>query len=296
MDDSSSNFIIDINSLEIALKNAPYLCEFIGYDKIMKRAETNPCFIHKIFSENKYKLYQLYLEDIFRTITRHINNINYRRKDSKINQLLNPKDSSDILSEFEITANLIPYFKITPDYKIIAPKDLDLLIEYDDVKALIEIRTIHYNLSNGGTDFEGGRTKSTVTNKINKKFKDMKDIDLGMPFIQLFNIDGIRYASSLKNNMGILNAILGRQSLSIVTNTLTNTSEVEGLVRDEKGVINKDSIDLESIDFITDIGFYQLAYNDHYYLDGIFFPVKGAKYKFSPEFWQIFTNAFFKDN
>ncbi len=272
----------DIHTLESNLGEAPFLCNAIGYDNIIKKALSNPGIVAITFG-NPYYEYQRHFESIFRSIKQYgiQYNINKLTKD-----LLNPNNDTSIMTEIEVAAKLAPYFKITPEYPIDQSqkdsKNLDLLIEdkSSGEKVLIEIATkrFEHEATEEATVFfpglKGGRgytIKNGCYNKLEEQlgYIQSKNIDLELPLILLFKDEEIYYYS---NNI-----------------PLHDLDVAAALYDNEYGFYLE-----ENINFISTVGVYQLAFNDKYQFYGrLYNPPTTTLYKINPEFEKKFTNVFF---
>lgn len=274
----------DMQTLESNLKDAPCLCNVIGYDNIINKAQSNPGIIASYFGNPQCYQYQHHLESLFQNIKRY--NIEYHKK--KLNEdLLNPDNDNSIITEIEVAAKLAPYFKITPEYPIDQSqkdsKNLDLLIEdrSSGEKALIEIATKRYEheVTEEPTVYflglKGGRgytIKNGCYNKLEEQlgYIQSKNIDLELPLILLFKDEEIYFYSSDSTNL--------------------HDRDVEAALYDNEYGFYRE----ENINFISTVGVYQLAFNDEYkYYGRLYHPPTVPLHEISQEFEKKFTNVFF---
>ncbi|AKB48280.1 hypothetical protein MSKOL_2503 [Methanosarcina sp. Kolksee] len=285
----------DINKLKQNLKNAKCLCNTIGYNNIIKKAELNqdnPGIIIKSFGTCN-PIYQCYLESLFQNINRY--HIKYPNPIRKLTEdLLNPDKDFPTISEIEVASRLAPNFKITTEYKVPNTKsNLDMLIE--DVKsgekALIEIATIRYDYKShmyperaaecrfvGGKGSKGDNINNALDKKLKKQLKGLLDAvkngkkPLEYPLIILFNVES-----------------------PFAIDTLFNQGEIETCLI---GFFQKDNIE-----FISKIGIYNLKFDEKYKIFGrLYEPLKPPQHKMSSEFekklkyslYDYITEPFFK--
>ncbi|MGB9929812.1 MAG: hypothetical protein ACPK85_15670 [Methanosarcina sp.] len=284
----------DLQTLESNLRKAPYLCNTIGYDNIIKEAQSNPGSIAIYFGNPQFEEYQHYLESVFQTIKHY--NIEYRKKKFK-KDLLSPDNDNSVLTEIEVAAKLAPYFKITPEYPIdkLQPKskNLDLLIEDESngERVLIEIATKRSKFTGEFTEeavvtIVGDIIKNSCNNKMEEQlgYIQSKNIDLKCPLILLFKYEGIYYPNFKMFESDSLTGLYGDIQI-----TRDHKSEMVKYSRANNGFY-----DAENIDFISMVGYYQLGFDDKYIFDGkLIAPKYPPKYKMSTEFLQKFANTLF---
>jgi hypothetical protein len=305
---------VSIPSLKINLKRAESLCDIIGYDKIIDKAKSNPGLIAKTFGTPNY-IYQCYIESLFRTIKYY--KIKYPNPNKKFKKdLLNPDTDNPTLTEIEVAAKLAPYFKIKPEYDIIQSqpkskesKNLDLCIEDESngEKVLIEIATKDFDYENyedncknngkacfhypGGKGGRGYTIKNGCYNKMEEQlgYIQSKKLDLGYPLILLFK-DECPFpfcSQSNQNYEDILSGLYGQEYIQFTTR-VDKTREFKR-ARYENGFYNENDID-----FISEIGIYQLKFFDNYRIVGqLYKPINPPQYEMSLEFKSKFEKALF---
>ncbi len=273
----------DMQTLKLNLQDAPFLCDVVGYDNIINKAQSNPGIIALYFSNPECYQYQHYLESLFQNIKRY--NIRYCKKKLK-EDLLNPDNDNSVITEIEVAAKLAPYFKITPEYPIDQSqkksKNLDLMIEdrSSGEKALIEIATKNYEYEDKEEatvyllGLKGGRgytIKNGCYNKLGEQlgYIQSKKIDLELPLILLFKDEEFYFYSN---------------------KTTLHDRDVSAALCDGKYGFYFE----ENINFISTIGVYQLAFNDGYKFYGkLYNPPIAPLHEMSPEFEKKFTHIFF---
>lgn len=286
---------VDINKLKQNLKSAKYLCNTIGHDKIIRKAELNqgnPGIIIKSFGTFN-PIYQCYLESLFRDINHY--HIEYPNPIRKLKEdLLNPDKDYSTISEIEVASRLAPNFKITTEYKIPNTRsNLDMLIE--DVesgeKALIEIATIRYDYRShmyperaaecrlvGGKGSKGDSISNSLDKKLKKQLKDLISAvkngkkPLDFPLIILFNVES-----------------------PFAIDTLFNQGEIESCLYYKKSNgVSIGFFQTDNIEFISKIGIYNLKFDEKYEIFGrLYEPLKTPQHKMSSEFEKKLKDSLF---
>lgn len=273
---------IEINELENNLVNAPNLCNAFGYSWLIKNAKTsNPHIINCIFCQN-LPIYQSYLENAFSILKE--NNIKIRKQ--KLHDIDNDKN---ILAEIEVISKLIPCFKVTPepDIEKLKPKKLDLMIEYNGEKALIEIATVKekqvIRLSHGAqTCIPGDKIKNELLDKFKDQLYEGK-IDVEIPIIILLNLQGFHTDDEVKNG------IYGIGQFSWKRRSDTNQVVEEGFTREKNGFYDE-----ENSEIVTAIGAYKVdLYREDKFVGKLYKPIKYPINKMSQNFRLRLRDALF---
>jgi len=172
------------------------------------------------------------------------------------------------LSEIEVIARLAKMFKVTiePRFEKLGKKKLDLLIEDNGDKAIIEIATVgdplQLTLSHNATiGVPGGKVKHVLLYKFNDQLKK-GTVDLKIPIIILLNIDAL-----LPLDDEVLNAIYGRFGITMSINIETHDLVEEGGTRE-----NNSFFEEENSDLVNYIGSYRRVQD-------INLPLKGKLYR-----------------
>lgn len=273
---------IEIEDLKTNLKNAPCLCEAFGYSWLIKNAKTNnPHVVNYIFCQNS-PISQSHLENIFSILEKH----NIAIKKGKLRDVDNDKN---ILAEVEVISRLAPYFEITPepDIEELKPKKLDLMIEYDGEKALIEIATVEdrleLKLAHGAQTFiPGGKVKKVLLEKFKNQLYEGK-VDVRIPVIILLNLQ------VFNNDYEVLNGVYGEFQFSWMKREDTHEVVAEGNTRDNNGFYER-----ENTEIVTAIGAYKVdTYREDKFVGKLHRPFKSPINKMSPSFRLRLRNALF---
>jgi hypothetical protein len=180
------NVAIDKEELKENLSKAPFLCKALDETWIIEDSTSlNPHIVSYIFGQNMPD-YQKSLENMFSILDKY--GIHIRKT-----KLQDSYNGEDILSEVEVISKLAPFFKITTEPKIdlLSPKNLDLEVEYNSEKALIEIATLsqrlEVKLAFGAIDISGGKIKSVLRSKFsNQLYNGTKNPEI--PIIIVLNL------------------------------------------------------------------------------------------------------------
>lgn len=270
---------VNIKNLEKNLDNYPNLCNVVGkewliksaksknphilayiYDKIPDIAQINE-LAKKLANQNDVQdiglvfehdsllrdyLSQIYWENVFKTLAE--NGIDIPRR-----KIQGGDDS--ILTELEIIARLALDFKITPEpiIEILKPKKLDVLIEHNGQKALIEIAVVNERkevelAKETAITIPGGKVKSTLLNKFNGQLKK-GECDPGIPIILI-----LRLSPSL-DEKDVYDAIYGKLGFQTVRN-MDKEVIATRFVRDDNSFF-----DLENTNIISGIVAYKRDYS-----------------------------------
>lgn len=211
---------IDLDVLRNNLKKYPYLDKIINAKWLIKSAGSkNPHLLAYIYGkEIKYKkmeelvnefssekdenrklsisllynslkqneLSQLYWENVFEILYEN----NLKISPNKIKDVSN---AESFLTEAEVIARLARYFnvEIEPDIEELRPSNLDVLIEYNGEKCLIEIaqanESIELDVAGGVISLPGGKIKKILLSKFKKQLK-MGKVDPKIPVIMVVNL------------------------------------------------------------------------------------------------------------
>ncbi|RPJ69452.1 MAG: hypothetical protein EHM20_16395, partial [Alphaproteobacteria bacterium] len=272
---------IEIGELERNLRNAPNLCKAYGYNWLIKNAKTsNPHIVNYIFCHSP--TYQSHLENVFSILEEH--NIKIRK-----NKLQDIDNGKNILAEVEVISRLAPYFEITlePDIEKLRPKKLDLMIEHDGKKALIEIATVEekreVRVAHGAqTDIPGDKIK----NELLDKFKDQLhkgQFNVGIPIIILLNLQGFH------SDYEVQNSIYGESQLSWRQRKDTHEIVTEGFTRAKNGFYHE-----ENSEIVTAIGAYKFdIYREDKFVGKLYWPFKSPINEMSLNFRLRLRDALF---
>ncbi|WP_406661554.1 hypothetical protein V7O66_03295 [Methanolobus sp. ZRKC3] len=272
---------IDFEQLNVHLNNAPCLCKAFGSSWLLKNAKSqNPHIINYIFSDD-YIQYHSYLENAFFVLDKY----GIRMKRAKLRDVDN---GINILAEVEIISKLAPYFKITPEPDIdkLKPKNLDLMIEYNGEKALIEIATIEERLevkfAHGFISIPGGKTKNVLLNKFKSQLYG-GNIDVELPIIIVLNLRGFLSHDDVQNG------VHGLLQFSYNMNTDTHEVVTEGSTRENNGFYDE-----EKTEVVTAIAAYKRNINRTDNFKGkLYRSIRPPLNKMSPEFMVRFRDAMF---
>ena len=276
------NIKFEIEDLESNLKNAPSLCKAFGYNWLIRNAkDSDPHIVNYIFGQN-LPIRQSHLENTFSILEEH----NITIKQSKLRQIAN---GGDILGEVEVISKLAPYYKITPEPTIeeLKPKKLDLMIEHDGEKALIEIATVkekqERRLAHGvKTYIPGDKIKNELLDKFKDQLQEGK-VNVGIPVIILLNLQGLQTDDEVKNG------IYGISQFSWTWREDTNQIVAEGFTRDENGFYAE-----ENSEIVTAIGAYKVdLYREDNFVGGLYQPSRSPVNKMSQNFRLRLRNALF---
>lgn len=290
----------DIKILNENLKNMPYSSKYINMKSFIKKDQhgNNHPLLHifaaksperlisemeKEKDENKksdlafeYKIsleckkIQSYWENVFKILSQY--NININKKDfSDVNNIWSA------LVEAEIFSRFAPYItEIEPEIKEFGDKRLDLLIEYDNEFAILEICTIHDKYEESLSkdviiSTPGKKIKNVLLNKFKIQLKEGK-YDPKIPVLIIACLEeGLRISD-------INDAIYGRLQIS----TFKNNNQIigQGMVHGDDGFY-----DLNGTELITAIGAYKRDYEKKDSLIGkLYYPYKSPKNKMSQKF------------
>lgn len=270
---------VDKVVLDRVLDNYPFVCKAIGKDWLLDSADTYTphifCYLYDweldlarqeelakkydsekdawtkawigdTYNHNLRRLLgQIYWENVFKTLDEH--GIQVKTRELKDNE-------TTYLTEAEIAARLAPHFdvKIKPD--IPEFETLDLQIEYNDQKALIEIRTIEEDIEMRvcGThgvisSIPGGKEKNALLSKFRGQLKEGK-IDPGVPVLIMLNISE-KLGGPFYN---LENALYGQFQFSYTLETNTHTKVQEGSTRAFENAFYR----VEGVDIVTAVGAY----------------------------------------
>ncbi|GAI99599.1 unnamed protein product, partial [marine sediment metagenome] len=202
------------------LKRAPNLCNIIGEKWLLTKGSTkkNPHILAYIYQsrlpdegeldklrkkweneqdENKkFKIAmdhndllssyqsQTYWKNVFKIINEHDIELNKKKKDEL-------RNDDNILAEMEILSRLAQQFEhITVDQDV-EDKNIDIMIEYEGEKILIEVATVHERddvlLAHGGISVAGGKVKHTLKGKFDNQLKE-GELDTKMPLIIILRL------------------------------------------------------------------------------------------------------------
>jgi len=271
---------IDCAVLQQNLKSAPCLCKAFELKWLLTNAKRkNPHIINYIFSDRP-NTYQFYLENAFCILEK--NGIVIKR--GKIRDVEN---GINILTEVEIISKLIPYFKVTPepDIEELRPKNLDIMIEYNGEKALIEIATLEekldIKLAHGAKTFiPGGKVKNVLLNKFKSQLKE-GNVNLSFPIIIILNLKGFL------GHVEVQNGIQGELQFSYKKKNDTHEIVSEGPVRANNGFYDEDKTEI-----VTAIAAYKHYHGDCF--EGKFYrPFRTPINRMSQEFMVRLREALF---
>jgi hypothetical protein len=277
---------IDIEILRDNLNRYPSIRDAFGSRWIISNAKSsNPHLITYCYDHNfEYlELSQQYWDNVFRIIKE--NNLTIRKT-----KLRNIENAESILTEAEIIAKLAPYFKITiePDIEVLRPKVIDLEIEYNNEKALIEIAvvkpSIEFEVAFGGIGLSGGKAKNVILSKFKGQFHSGNQDPL-MPVFLILLLYPPQDFYELEN------AIYGQHLIRWLPNPET------GDILEDGSVAADNSFYLEqNSDIITGIIGYIRDYEKENPLVGkIYKPPlpDGSRYSISKKFRLLLRNALF---
>jgi hypothetical protein len=231
---------------------------------------------------------QTYWENVFKTLDEH--GIHVKTRELKDNE-------TTYLTEAEIAARLAPHFevKIKPD--IPEFETLDLQIEYDGKKALIEIKTIEQDIEMRvcGThgvicSIPGGKEKNALLSKFRGQLKGGK-IDPGVPVLIMLNITE-KMGGPFYN---LENALYGQFQFSYTMETNTHTKVQEGSTRALENAFYR----VEGVDIVTAVGAYTRDHTKPSPLVGKLyqpFPSKPTRNPMTKEFRIRLRDALFGDS
>ncbi len=228
---------IDCAVLQQNLNNAPCLCKAFELNWLLKNAKSkNPHIINYIFSDRPNP-HQHYLENVFCILEK--NGIVIKR--GKIRDVDN---DINILTEVEVISKLVPFFKVTPepDIEELRPKNLDIMIEYNGEKALIEIATLEekldIKLAHGAKIFiPGGKVKNILLNKFKSQLKE-GNVNVSLPIIIILNLKGFL------DDVEVQNGIQGELQFSYEKRNDTHEIVGEGPTRANNGFYDEEKTEM----------------------------------------------------
>lgn len=202
--------------------------------------------------------------------------LNKNRISFKSNKFKNPDQYVSTLSELEVMARLSKSFTVTPEPKNrkLGGTKLDLLIEWNGEKAIIEIATVdepmQLKLSHNATiGVPGGKVKKVLLSKYKKQLKNGM-VDPEIPIIFLLNIDGL-----LPLDHEVLNAIYGEFVWAWGMNTETMDVASEGSQRKQNSFFDEPNSDI-----VNYIGSYRRTGNFEIPFNGkLYHPPSGIEAK-----------------
>ena len=285
----SPKYPIDVETLTNNLKKAPHLSKAIDTAWLIQNASSNnPHILAYIFSQKLHEKGELlrsqtYWDDVFKILD--VYNVHIPKK--KVNEL---KNDVNILSEFEVFSRLAPFFEMTIEPDIEGLGDLDVLIEFEGEKALIEVATVQekreLSLSHGGITVPGGKVKNILLSKFKGQLKEGNS-NPGIPVLIILNL--ANFAPSL-GSLEILGGIYGEFQIAWSTHKETQEVVEEGYTRNkEHAFYNK-----EGTNIVTAIGAYRSDLDMEDPLVGKFYrPFVTPVNKMSRKFWVRIRNALF---
>jgi hypothetical protein len=295
---------IDVCGLKKNLNKAPNLCAAFGYDWLIEDAKTSdPHVINQIFAHNSP--YQSYIENAFSVLRKYGIEINKNKlrqetkKTKKNKQRQRNGNDENILAEVEVISKLAPYFEITLEPEVSALKgenkgkkkgtNLDLMIEHNGNKALIEIAVVNEKLERKlGCEpifIPGEKVKKALLYKFNKQLLK-GEADLDIPVILLLNLKGFHLDDDVKNGL------YGRSQLSTIQSIDANHVDAKFFTREGNGFYH-----VENSEIVTAIGVYKFIFDGEYKFVGkLYLPIKYPKCEMEQNFRLRLRNALFGDS
>lgn len=285
----SPKYPIDVETLTNNLKKAPHLSKAIDTAWLIQNASSNnPHILAYIFSQKLHEKGELlrsqtYWDDVFKILD--VYNVHIPKK--KVNEL---KNDVNILSEFEVFSRLAPFFEMSIEPDIEGLGDLDVLIEFEGEKALIEIATVQekreLSLAHGGITVPGGKVKNILLSKFKGQLKEGNS-NPGIPVLIILNLENF---APFLGSLEILGGIYGEFQIAWSTHKETQEVVEEGYTRNkEHAFYNK-----EGTNIVTAIGAYRSDLDREDPLVGKFYrPFVTPVNKMSRKFWVRIRNALF---
>lgn len=272
---------IDTEVLKRNLKNYPYLSKAIGADWLVGSSKSkSPHLLAYIYGEERdydrmeelakefesekdekkrlliawqyeFLAHALpvcsYWEQVFKTLDE------YKLKIPE-SKLRSPDNADSVLTEAEVLARLAPNFKVElePDIEELRPKKLDARIEFNGVKALIEVAVVNekieLDVAHGGISLPGGKVKNVLLNKLKGQLKK-GEVDPKVPVILVL------YLHNVLDGYEVENAIYGQLQFHWKTRTDKHQVVEEGPTR-----ASNSFYEVKNSDIVTAIAAYKRDY------------------------------------